>query len=156
MTDSPAVDLHAPAFLADPAPTLHWLREHDPVHRSAQGYWLLTRYDDVAAALRDPRLSSEWSKRPSVLGLAPRLGDGDLAYAAAQQVILTSFNMRDPSDHTRVRGLVQQAFGRAAIDRRRERIQSLVDELLDAGASPARSTSSPVSRSHSPSRSPRR
>ena len=34
-----------------------WMREHDPVHRSAYGYWLLTRYDDVAAALRDPRLS---------------------------------------------------------------------------------------------------
>lgn len=131
MSDSPTIDLHDPAFLADPAPSLHWLREHDPVHRSPHGYWLLTRYDDVAAALRDPRLSSEWSKRPAVLGLSPRSNDADPAYAAAQRVILTSFNMRDPSDHTRVRGLVQQAFGRAAIDRRRERIQQLVDGLLD-------------------------
>ena len=51
---------------------LAWLREHDPVHRSPYGYWLLTRYDDVAAAFRDPRLSSQWSKKGSLPGMAPR------------------------------------------------------------------------------------
>lgn len=127
------LDLHSREFLEDPAPTLAWLREHDPVHRSPYGYWLLTRYDDVAAAFRDPRLSSEWTRKGSLPGMAPRpAGAGD-AFSRAQQVVLHSFNMKDPPAHTRVRQLVQQAFTRAAIDEQRGRITQLVDELIDAG-----------------------
>lgn len=38
----------------DPYPTYAYLREHDPVHWDAQlNGWLITRYDDVVAALRD-------------------------------------------------------------------------------------------------------
>lgn len=57
MSEPLPLDLHNAAFQEDPAPTLAWLREHDPVHRSAYGYWLLTRYHDVAAAFRDARLT---------------------------------------------------------------------------------------------------
>jgi len=122
------LDLHSTAFLEDPAPTLAWLREHDPVHRSPYGYWLLTRYDDVAAALRDPKLSSDWSRKRGPVD-AP--ADD---FARAQQVIFQSFNMKDPPAHTRLRKLVQQAFTRAAVDEQRTRVDTLVDELLDAGA----------------------
>jgi cytochrome P450 len=126
--DRPPLDLHSAEFLEDPAPTLAWLREHDPVHRSPYGYWLLTRYDDVAAALRDPRLSSEWSKKR---GTSESAVDD---FTRAQRVILHSFNMKDPPTHTRIRALVQQAFTRAAVDQQRDRVRRLVDELLDAGA----------------------
>ena len=43
---------------ADPYPLYRRLREEDPVHRMPGGTWLLTRYEDVAAALRNPALSS--------------------------------------------------------------------------------------------------
>ncbi|MFN8021735.1 MAG: cytochrome P450 [Acidimicrobiales bacterium] len=126
MPVTPPLDLHSHEFLEDPAPTLAWLREHDPVHESEHGYWLLTRYDDVAAALRDPRLSSEWRRKPRAIAL-------DDSYGQAQQIVLSSFNMKDDPDHARIRRLVQQAFTRAAVVDRRGRIDQLVGELLDAG-----------------------
>ena len=121
------LDLHSREFQEDPAPTLAWLREHDPVHQSPYGYWLLTRYDDVAAALRDPRLSSHWGRKHA--GRPP----AEDPFLRAQQVVFHSFNMQDPPTHTRIRALVQQAFTRAAVDEQRDRIAALVHELLDAG-----------------------
>jgi cytochrome P450 len=44
-----------PAFLEDPYPFYQRLRERDPVHRSPMGFWVVTRYADVAAILTDPR-----------------------------------------------------------------------------------------------------
>ncbi|MBI4933816.1 MAG: cytochrome P450 [Actinobacteria bacterium] len=130
------LDLHSSEFLEDPAPTLGWLREHDPVHRSPYGYWLLTRYDDITAALRDPRLSSEWTKKGSLPGVSARhreAPDLDDPFVRAQRVVLHSFNMKDPPSHTRIRQLVQQAFTRAAVDEQRGRVLELVDAYLAAG-----------------------
>ena len=130
------LDLHSREFLEDPAPTLAWLREHEPVHRSPYGYWLLTRYDDITAALRDPRLSSEWTKKGSLPGVSARhraAPDLDDPFVCAQQVVLHSFNMKDPPHHTRIRQLVQQAFTRAAVDEQRGRVVELVDEFVAAG-----------------------
>ena len=98
------------------------------MHHSAYGYWLLTRYNDVAAALRDPRLSSDWARKRPV---DPTAQDD---FSHAQRVIFQSFNMKDPPTHTRLRTLIQQAFTRAAVDEQRGRVDALVDDLLDAGA----------------------
>ena len=48
-----------PEFVANPYPTYHRLRAEDPVHHSPLGFWVLTRYEDVVAALRDPRFAKE-------------------------------------------------------------------------------------------------
>ena len=51
--------LTEPAFLEDPYPVYRRMRQHDPVYWSeALGHWVLTRYDDVLAATRNPALSS--------------------------------------------------------------------------------------------------
>src|SRR5262245_61008294 len=43
-----------PEFFADPYPSYAWLRESAPVFWSeVLGRWLISRHDDVAAALRD-------------------------------------------------------------------------------------------------------
>ena len=47
-----------PALLADPYPLFRRLRTECPVYRSGSRY-VLTRYDDVAAVLRDPRFSAK-------------------------------------------------------------------------------------------------
>src|SRR6185369_14947619 len=40
----------------DPYTPLGLLREHDPLHWSGDpGFWIVTRYEDIAKALRDPR-----------------------------------------------------------------------------------------------------
>ena len=129
--DPEAPDLYSSAYQEDPAPTLAWLREHDPVHQSRHGYWFLTRYDDVKNSLKDPRFSSDWAKRR---------GGGPLRSAFAEtdeekenrQLILASFNMRDGEEHQRIRGLVNQAFSKATLERSRARIEAIANSLLPA------------------------
>jgi cytochrome P450 len=48
-----------PEFIADPNPTYRRLRAEDPVHEHPLGFWVLTRYEDVVASLRDPRMLKE-------------------------------------------------------------------------------------------------
>jgi len=52
-------DLLSPAYLANPYSYYRELREQSPVVWSVRlNAWVLTRYDDVHAALNDPRLRS--------------------------------------------------------------------------------------------------
>src|SRR5215472_6180889 len=112
-----------PEFLADPYPTYHRLRAEDPVHHSPLGFWVLTRYEDVAAVLRDPR----FIKEPLAALVAARFG------AEVPRGIGLSMLDRDPPDHTRLRGLVSKAFTPRVVEGLRPRIQEIVDGLL-AGA----------------------
>jgi pimeloyl-[acyl-carrier protein] synthase len=108
-----------PDFIADPYPRYRRLRAEDPVHQSPMGFWVLTRYDDVAGILRDPRFGRKGFDRL----LAARFGDAGFDL---------SMLFRDPPDHTRLRTLVTKAFTPRAIEQMRERIQQIVDELLEA------------------------
>ena len=49
-----------PAFIADPYPFYRRLRETAPVFKTPQGLWLITRYEDVAFALRDKRFGKDF------------------------------------------------------------------------------------------------
>ncbi len=51
-------DPRDPDFVRDPYPFFGRLRRSEPVHRTPAGPWLLTRYEDVAAALDDDRLGN--------------------------------------------------------------------------------------------------
>ncbi len=110
----------APEFLADPYPTYHRLRAEDPVHCNPLGFWVLTRYDDVVAMLRDPR----FVKEPMIAAVAARFG-------IAPGTIGLSMLDRDPPDHTRLRSLVSKAFTPRVVERLRPHIQEIVDGLLD-------------------------
>jgi len=110
-----------PAFVEDPYPTYHVLRREDPVHHSPLGFWVLTRYADVIASLRDPRLIKE----PIAAFVAARFG------MAVPPGLGLSMLDRDPPDHTRLRGLVSKAFTPKALESLRPRIQQIVDGLLD-------------------------
>jgi cytochrome P450 len=109
-----------PEFLADPYPTYHRLREEDPVHHSPMDFWVLTRYEDVAAVLRDPR----FIKEPIVSMVAARFG------VSVPPGVGLSMLDRDPPDHTRLRSLVSKAFTPRVVDGLRPRIQTMVDELI--------------------------
>ena len=110
-----------PAFVADPYPTYRRLRAEDPVHHSPLGFWVLTRYEDVVAALRDPRLAKE----AIASFIAARFG-------APVPAMGLSMLDRDPPDHTRLRSLVSKAFTPRVVEGLRPRIQQIVDGLLDA------------------------
>src|SRR5207249_1642021 len=110
-----------PEFLADPYPTYHRLRAEDPVHQSPLGFWVLTRYEDVSAVLRDAR----FIKEPLAALVAARFG------AEVPRGVGHSMLDRDPPDHTRLRGLVSKAFTPRVVEGLRPRIQQIVDGLLD-------------------------
>ena len=56
----PEYDPSDPAMVANPYPVFQRLQDDDPVHWSENlNAWVLTRYDDVRAALNDPRLSAD-------------------------------------------------------------------------------------------------
>jgi hypothetical protein len=112
-----------PEFIADPYPFYRQLREHDPIHRSAFGFWVLTRYEDVVALLRDPRFGRD---RYQAL-LQARFGDGGAAGGLTGSMLF-----RDPPDHTRLRALVSKAFTPRVVDAMRPHIQQIVDDLIDA------------------------
>jgi cytochrome P450 len=111
-----------PEFVADPYPMYQRLQADDPVHHSPLGFWVLTRYADVIASLRDPRLIKE----PIAAFVAARFG------MQVPPGLGLSMLDRDPPDHTRLRGLVSKAFTPKALERLRPDIQRIVDGLLDA------------------------
>jgi hypothetical protein len=114
-----------PDFLADPFPTYHRLRRHDPVHRCPDGSYFLTRYEDVVGVYRDPhRLSSD-----KKVEFRPKFGDGPLF-----EHHTTSLVFRDPPDHTRIRKLFAAAFTPRALAALEPRVVTLVDGLLERAA----------------------
>ena len=124
------VDITRAEFKANPFPYYAQLREHQPVMRARMGRlegWLLTRYDDVQAALKDPRLvknvnavagAKEQSKRPWMPAFLRALENNMLD--------------QDNPNHARLRALVHRAFTPARVEQLHSRIEALANELLDA------------------------
>jgi cytochrome P450 len=112
----------------DPYPLYRQMRERDPVWWDG-GSWVLTRHADVLLALLDPRLSAEFPDPASFLT------DEELARFADLYAVTRAFMLfRDEPAHTRLRGLVAQAFSAKMVESMRPRVRRIVDELLDAVA----------------------
>ena len=123
------VHLLEPALLADPYPFYHRLRVEAPVHWDEEmGYWVVTRYADVVAALRDPRLSAARTAPSVDAWLPPELHE---ALGPVVRAIMRQMLFLDPPDHTRLRGLVNKAFTPRTVEAMRAHIQQIVDGLLD-------------------------
>src|SRR5262245_31684520 len=122
----PTDPLFTPEMLADPYPIYHQIRAADPVYwHEPFGAWILLRYDDVLAALNDPRLQS------NRIGSMRRLSGRDEAKPVFD-VIADQMNLNDPPRHTRLRGTLSAAFTPHAIAALRPTIEGLVNDLLDA------------------------
>jgi cytochrome P450 len=124
---SAAFDLRSPDFRADPFPTFRRLRIEDPVHRSdALGGWILTRYADVLAALRDPRFSADRiTPFFEELSADERAGMKDLGDSLRKWTVFS-----DPPQHTRLRALFNKAFTHQAVERLRAGVEQVVADLL--------------------------
>jgi cytochrome P450 len=128
-------ELLDPTALDDPYPIYDQMRATAPMYRDRRFLgWILTRYDDVAAVLKDPRVSS---KRPTADEPIGR----SLASVADELRELRAFQSRwmlylDPPDHSRLRSLVGSSFTATRVAAMRGRIEDLVEELLG----PARET----------------
>jgi cytochrome P450 len=131
MPQPPRVDLLDPAFKANPYPTYAELRSTAPVHRvelpDGLGIWLITRYDDVLAVLKDERFVKDWRKAltPEQLAQVPPI-------PPVMEALSRNMLDMDPPDHQRLRSLVSKAFTPRLIKRLRPRVQAIAAGLLDA------------------------
>jgi cytochrome P450 len=116
--------------MADPYPLYRRLLTEQPPQLEGLPV-VLTQYDDVAAALRDPRLSSDDRHDQ---GLQKMVAAGEVAPEVAAMLDQRSFLHRDPPEHTRLRGVIAEAFHTRSIETLRSSIQQLVDEMIDAVA----------------------
>ncbi len=149
MTDSAdtADDLLAriffdPAGMANPYPLYRQLRELAPVHQSATGAVVLTRFEDCREALRDNRLGK--SNGVNVDGLIPSTDPEVTKFRAAQAQRILEADLPqamlslNPPDHTRQRSLVSRAFTPRRVEQLRDSIAGLarraVDDVADAGS----------------------
>ncbi len=114
-------------FRRDPYPMYRALRETRPVHKT-MGMWVLTRYADVQAVLRDRSFSAglipELVARQAARGSAPdsvaqisRLGEKSLVFT-------------DNPEHARLRGLVNRVFTAEAVSALRPRVEAAADRLV--------------------------
>jgi cytochrome P450/membrane protein YdbS with pleckstrin-like domain len=135
--DCMGFDPWSPAFVANPYPAYARLRDEAPVaFCEATGQWLVSRYDDVNALLRDRRLGR------SYLHLATHEQMGQPAdpphLDPFWHLVRDGMLDREPPDHTRLRRLVSKAFTPRMIDELRPRVHAIasgvVDDLLDAGS----------------------
>jgi len=118
-----------PEMRVDPYPLYHRLRSRDPVHQSFPGVWILTRYADCVAVLRDPgRFSND--SRNSELYQAFRAARGREPTIMEDTAGRTMLFI-DPPDHTRLRNLVNKAFTARRIEALRPHVREIVKGLLD-------------------------
>ena len=123
-------DLFSPGVRACPHPTYAAMRSGAPLYRlttpTGQPLWYVTRYQDVAALLRDKRLVNDMRSALTAEELAR------LPVPAPSHRFLTNHMLHaDPPRHTRLRSLVGKAFSPQRIHKLAPRISELAEALLD-------------------------
>ncbi|WP_233261761.1 cytochrome P450 [Vitiosangium sp. GDMCC 1.1324] len=116
------MNLLAPDVRANPYPLYAELRRHTPVCRvDPGGLWAVSRYDDVVTVLKHPQpFSSEGIRRTYRPEWIPD-------YPMADSMLVM-----DPPCHTRLRALVNRAFGTSVLHRLEERVRELAHQVVTA------------------------
>jgi cytochrome P450 len=124
------IDFTSPDLKQHPFPVLKDLRTTAPLYRfempNGKHAWMVTRYDDVLALIKDPRIVKD-IRRVLPAESATNFVSRSDALSMFRFHMLSS----DPPDHTRLRRLVSKVFTPRMIEQWRLRIQHITDELLD-------------------------
>lgn len=115
-------------FVDDPASVFARAHREEPIFFSSiLGSWIVTRYDDVVAVLRDPhRFSSH-----EILSIEPLLGP-EVAERFGDKIPMEGTLIGlDPPAHSRLRRIMQDAFGAVRIQEMEPQVQVLADQLVD-------------------------
>jgi cytochrome P450 len=125
----PTFDPADPAFRINPYSLFAQLRTENPIHWSdaVRGH-VVTRYDDVQRAMRDPLLSAD--------RITPFYAAQNAATRSQIETLVRYLGrwlvFRDPPDHTRLRGLVARAFTPKALAGIKPNVETITTHLLDA------------------------
>jgi len=117
-------------FIADPYPTYAKMREAAPLHWVPEfggGAWLIPRYNDVFAAVQEPRLSAKRGHR--FVEQYPQ--EQREAFADFGRLLAMWIVFLDPPRHTVWRRLLAKGFSAADLAERRPQISALAHRLID-------------------------
>ena len=102
--------LLSPEGRTDPYPRYHALRRLAPIFRSGLGLWILSRYQDCASLLEDPRLDKGYALQND-----SRIGPHWREHVSLTDGTRSMINL-DGVEHTRLRRLVAKAFTRRTVE----------------------------------------
>jgi cytochrome P450 len=107
--------------IQNPYPMFARLRAADPVHKTPTGIFVITRYADLVAVLKDPR----FGRAGLEASLQQSHGLGD------QRMYILPMMFSDPPDHTRLRAVLNRAFTLRVVEALVPQIERVTNELLD-------------------------
>lgn len=130
-TTTHSYDLLSAECRHNPYPVLAQLRAEAPVYWSPQlQSWVLTRYDDIVAALHMPALSaSRFGEPPAGVPEPVREKMARIFHFLSQWLVAL-----DPPQHTRLRSLLNKAFTHGQVKRLEPRIRRIAHDLIDVVA----------------------
>jgi len=149
---TPKFDPFSPENRTNPYPHYAELRKYAPVHRlEGPGYYLVSRYDDVAEVLKRPEaFSSRAMQRMMMSGMSVGIqnmqtGDsfdpkalevlsqlaGALGFNPAEMMTTPSVISSDPPNHSRLRNIVNRGFTPRRIAALETRIREIAADALD-------------------------
>lgn len=122
-------DVAIQEFLLDPFAHFRRWRHDEPVRWSEPLHgWMLTRYDDVVSAFRDPRLR----QRPPQAIVDAKLPPGRREVARDFVRLFGGMMlMKEGPEHARLRRVGNQGFTQGVLDGFRPILQRVTDEILD-------------------------
>lgn len=120
--------LVSPEILGCPYDYYRRVRDEAPVHRTPLGFWLVSRYDDVLAVVRDTERFSSGA-RP---GVQPSPSKELLDLQAAGYPAVDTLLSNDPPSHTQFRALVNKAFTPKRVAQLEGEIRTIANDLIDA------------------------
>lgn len=107
---------------ANPFPHYRRLRDAAPLHFSPlAGGWVLTRYDDVWGALREPRFNDLCEEPSAGRAPLPKLLNGESLLSRASS-----------DEEQRLKRIVSRLFTWRTVEMLRPQIETTVDDLLDS------------------------
>ena len=124
-TSAPLFNPLSPEFIRDPYPHYARLRTTDPMHLTPHGMYVASRHAEASLVMRDKRFGKDYVERTK------RRYGPDIMQEPVFRNYSHTMLQQDPPDHTRLRGLVVQAFTARRVEDMRPRIQAIVDETLD-------------------------
>ena len=118
------------AFIADPYPIYAELRDRAPIwYHEPTDHWLISRFADVNSLLRDRRFGRTYHHMATHADMGRPADTG--WHGPFWHLIRSGILDMEPPDHTRVRALVSKAFTPRMVEGMRDRIQAMMDGLID-------------------------
>jgi cytochrome P450 len=126
MAEMSLESIFTPEIIADPYPMYQMLREGNPILELPDANLVIfSRYQDVQSVLRSKSMGHDDDSMLTEEQLAEI--NANIAVRNLRETML----LRNPPDHTRLRGLVVKAFDARRVEAMRERIRNIAHTLID-------------------------